>query len=714
MKEWMKKIPVKIPPEYNRIFEKTPVAPGIQKARKRIYRQATLTIMTILLTVMILFAMTSAWYTNVVQTSGLTFETEAWGFEGNITVDSRAIQAAPGDEDVINLTVENDSDSVSAISVNILKNGMSDEMQKRLFFYVDTTMERGEETMNRVYLNRFETYTYHVFNNSALSLTKEYHNAPLIKWEWVYDVLGYYVIAEPYEVTKEDGTVIKEMRIHEYLRPIEYDFDETTTKINTEGEQITIELDKIGGEYTLQEFLAEISLTDGYMGVIDADDHAFDNFYRVDVDQDQNGYGVYAYICNYSEILAEGRYDSMIGELAYRNAKGEELNDEQKAYLRYGVTLTLSAQKDDENILPVNTLSGLQAAITETTADVLQLTSDMTVLAGETITIPEGRRLMIDLNGNELINTDGTAITAQPGSSLTMVNGTLSQADLSGTTNTSSTYGIKSTGAEVLLSNVSMKDFRYAVYVSDNQDSNVLDSRIYIKEANIEAKDYGVYILGNGLLSAHKSQVIIEDSTLTSHEMVIVGNGDATGNGKWGTDIQILNSTIIAHPKENATYNSTGIYQPQKNSTLVVRNSHVEGGNAIALKGGSTRIDNSTIVGCGFYTQPSFSGSGYSDTGDAVYIETNYGYEIDLLICGNSDLSHVGTEGSRSLRVFEENAPHVKVEIESGIFDEEQPAAYVAKNSAQSVTENNRYVVVMPESVSETTGEQSDENTEAE
>jgi hypothetical protein len=220
--------------------------------------------------------------------------------------------------------------------------------------------------------------------------------------------------------------------------------------------------------------------------------------------------------------------------------------------------------------------------------------------------------------------------------------------------------------------------------------------------------------LGNGLLSAHKSQVIIEDSTLTSHEMVIVGNGDTTGNGKWGTDIQILNSTIIAHPKENATYNSTGIYQPQKNSTLVVRNSHVEGGNAIALKGGSARIDNSTIVGTGFYTQPSFSGSGYSDTGDAVYIETNYGYEIDLLICGNSDLSHVGTEGSRSLRVFEENAPHVKVEIESGTFDEEQPAAYVAKSSAQSVTENNRYVVVMPESVSETTGEESDETTQAE
>ena len=710
----MKKIPVKIPPEYNRIFENTPVASDIQKARKRIYRQATLTVMTILLTVMILFAMTSAWYTNVVQTSGLTFETEAWGFEGSITVESQAISAAPGDEGVIDLIVENDCDSVSAISVNISKNSMSEAMQKRLFFYVDTTMKRGDETMDRVYLNRFENYTYHVFNNSFLTLTKDYNNAPLIKWEWVYDVLGYYVIAEPIEVIREDGTVVRMMNIKEYLRPIVYDLDETTTKINSEGEKITIELDKIEGEYTLEDFLNKISLTDGYLGVIDKEDHAFDNFYRVEVDKEQNGYGVYAYLCNYSEILAEGRYDSKIGELAYKNAKGEPLEDEQKAMLQYGATLTLSAQKDDTNILLVNTMSGLQQAITDSTANVIQLNSNMTLQAGETILIPENRRLMIDLNGNELTNMDGAAITANPGSSLTLANGTLVQADQSGVSNPSSTSAVKATGAEVLFSNVTMNGFKYGVYVSDNLDNNVLDSRIYLKKSNIESKDYGIYILGNGLLSAHMSQVIIEDSTVASHEMVIVGNGDTTGNGKWGTDIQILNSRIIAYPRENTDYNSTGIYQPQKNSTLVVRNSYVEGGNAIALKGGSARIDNSTIVGTGFYTQPSFSGSGYSDTGDAVYIETNYGYEIDLLICGDSDLSHTGTAGSRSLRVFEENAPHVKVEIQSGTFDEKQPVAYLAGGSAQSVTQNNRYTVVAPTVVTETTGDESNETTEAE
>ena len=188
-------------PTQNRISAKNSDASNLKKAQKRIFRQAALTILTVMLTVVILFAMTSAWYTNVVQTSGLTFKAEAWGFKGEITVEEKTILAAPGDDGIVNLTVQNDSDSVSAISVNVNKNGMAKEMQRRLFFYVDTRMSRNEETMERVYLNKYEGYTYNVFNNSQLTLTEEFSNAPVIKWEWVYDVLGYYVIGNPYEVT---------------------------------------------------------------------------------------------------------------------------------------------------------------------------------------------------------------------------------------------------------------------------------------------------------------------------------------------------------------------------------------------------------------------------------------------------------------------------------------------------------------------------------
>ena len=89
----------------NRISAKTSEMSNVQRMQKNIARQAALTVLTVVLTVVILFAMVSAWYTNIAQTSGLTFEAEAWGFKGDITIDNEAIMAAPGDEGIIDLTV---------------------------------------------------------------------------------------------------------------------------------------------------------------------------------------------------------------------------------------------------------------------------------------------------------------------------------------------------------------------------------------------------------------------------------------------------------------------------------------------------------------------------------------------------------------------------------------------------------------------------------
>ena len=93
----------------------------LRKVRKNITRQALLALLTIVLTLVIVFAMTSAWCTNIAQTSGLVFEAEAWGFDGKITVAEGLTKAAPGDDGVVHLTVANNSDAISAISVNINK-----------------------------------------------------------------------------------------------------------------------------------------------------------------------------------------------------------------------------------------------------------------------------------------------------------------------------------------------------------------------------------------------------------------------------------------------------------------------------------------------------------------------------------------------------------------------------------------------------------------
>ena len=92
---------------------------ALKNARKNVIRQAGLAVFTIGVTVILLFAMTTAWYTNVVQTSGLTFEAEAWGFEGKVVVTNEVIKAAPGDSGVVEMSITNNSDQISELTVNV-------------------------------------------------------------------------------------------------------------------------------------------------------------------------------------------------------------------------------------------------------------------------------------------------------------------------------------------------------------------------------------------------------------------------------------------------------------------------------------------------------------------------------------------------------------------------------------------------------------------
>ena len=82
-------------------------SPVLKRVRKSVYKQALLAGLLIVLTVVVLFAMTAAWYTNIVQSSGLVFEASVWGFDGTVTLGEAGISAAPGDEGVVELIAMN-------------------------------------------------------------------------------------------------------------------------------------------------------------------------------------------------------------------------------------------------------------------------------------------------------------------------------------------------------------------------------------------------------------------------------------------------------------------------------------------------------------------------------------------------------------------------------------------------------------------------------
>ena len=617
--------------------------PQLNNAKKRMFRQGALAIVTILLIFVLIFAMTAAWYTNVVQTNGLLFEAAVWGFEGEISLfdENVIIDAAPGDEGVIELAATSSSSETTQLSVSVSKADMIEEMQKRIFFYVDAPTARSGEVMERYYLNHLDSYTYSIYGGGTLNLTEEIHNDALLKWQWVYDVLGYYVRG----VWDNEN---REMVITEYVRPIEYDYDEATTTFekdengNLNGSLLTVD-----GTTTPGAFLMDFSLSDGYEGQINpAEGRYYGGYYPVDIDNE--GYGIWAYLCDYNEIKMNTIYDTMLGN-------GEIIPEEP-----YKAILMISSQMEPVEAFEVYTASGFTSALmammpegigtaTIRLADDIALSSPLYIGAEQSVTV--------DLDGHNLEVLTGTyadkagGIQVEEGGSLIVLDGALSGQGAG--------HVVTTNGGHVVFSGVTIHDAETACYVRDDQGESAADSWIRIVNCDISTTEECIYLSGNGKMTEQKTHLVVDHSQLNSSAYIgIMGNGSAA---QVGTDIQIIDSEIFGL--------WAGIYQPQTDSILTITaGSDISGYTGLAVKGGTVLISDSTIRGLG--TDPATpnlgQGSGFADTADGIYIEANYGDEIVMKISGSTIVSSAHGYG---LQVFEKNAPNVSVTIESGQFE---------------------------------------------
>ena len=124
---------------------------ALLKTKANIQKQAILALLAITTTVVLCFALTVAWYSNILHTSDLTFKAKTWDFvfEGNLNMQDGNILASPGDNGIITLSLANISDEtnilgtstdVSAIgvNVNISKSDMG-LLSPRIYFYIDNT-----------------------------------------------------------------------------------------------------------------------------------------------------------------------------------------------------------------------------------------------------------------------------------------------------------------------------------------------------------------------------------------------------------------------------------------------------------------------------------------------------------------------------------------------------------------------------------------------
>ena len=602
--------------------EKTPrqLNKLLTSARKKIITQAAIAMSTIALLLVLVFAMSAAWYTNVVKSGDLIFQTAAWGFQGTVDIGDGAIEAGPGKSGVISLEVDNTGSDMIFAGVHIAKT-MDEDLGKRIYLYVDAASTKNGETMQRVYLNSKDSYTYLVPSQNKLILRDQYYNDARIMWTWVYDVLGYYFLG-----TVNDTVTAEE----EYLRPVEYDLDSATFDRNGK-------LQTVDGTTTLNQFVAKLSATDGYAGVIDPAS-AVNGYYPVNVDE--TGKGIWLYLCNWAEIQQEMETDIALGSA-----------EEKKQGV---VRLNISAQGGEYEITQVSTVTQLQAALNDPASGVIQLDTDLTLAELTSLRLSSGEDAVLNLNGHTISTSDATAaIEILNGSKLTIFDGTLQGC------NVSNSVGIQVVNGELTMNQVAVNGMVDAIRVEDDLGSGQ-DSMIRLSECDITAIDCAIYARGNGGRSGQLTQITIEKSTLHGDLGAIWGSGNST---TWGTSIQILDSTV--------TGGAAAIYHPQRDSNLTITNSTLSGDMGLAIKGGDAHIIDTSITATGegdpTNMAPGVSLSGFIDIGSAIYLEANYDCSMSVTVEGEKTV--VNSEKDLAIRVNPLDAPNATVVVKGGTFN---------------------------------------------
>ena len=581
----------------------------VSEMKARIYKQAGLALTAILVTVALLFAMSTAWYSNVLEAGSLTFQAEKWELNADHVSSNGNVVAQPGARGILPVSYKNTSDSIVNAYVNVSKEQMEVPLQKRIYFYTETpyTVGSGEnaETVARRYLTNGTAAPYTVLSMGQLTMSDDFCTVDTpIYWEWVYDLLGYYVRLEP----TGDGSVIEK----EYLRPIVYDYDKATFDEN--GNLATVD-----GKH-MDHFLQDITAEDGYLNKFVESNFTTDSktgtkYYTVDNDnQTALGYYTAIRLLTKQEIAEANLWDT--------EHAGASFND---------LKITITGEAANVDTINVGTTKQLTDALQSENGGYIRLSGNLELT--ENITVSAKKPVILDLNGATLTGsaTGGDLFTVGKGRELTVINGTIKNS-----AGNKTLFGVNN--GRLTVSNVTATaegESQWGIYIQDNNGTTAQDgdSIVYITHSTISTGQPTVMVIGNNTTTAQKTRCVIENSTLTSDYVTVCGNGQTVSGG---TAIEIKDSII--------TGKYAAVFHPQDNSTLHAENSTFTGNTGIAVKGGSMTLHNCAVTGDGTKGDPTFQSSGFSDTGAGIYLEA--GYDRDsILITVTGEKTMVKTTG---------------------------------------------------------------------
>lgn len=615
---------------------------AIKALKSSIVLRAVMIVCILILTAVLLFSMTAAWFSNVTQSGGLTFTTETWNFDGTFLIENNSFKAAPGDEGIINMSLKNQGELTVAASLTASKDTMDEIMRKRIYFYVDAQTVRNDELVDRVWISSSSNYTYTVFSGDELVSGEDYNNIPPLRWMWVYDVLGYYVKG----TLSDDG----KMTVQDYIRPVQYDFDEIYTTFDQNGRLLTVD-----GKKSVNDFLAELTSFDGYNGAV-TNVSEFGSHGYCPIDVNDSGYGVWLYLCTKDEIIENFNIDTSL-------ASAENINCNAK--------INLTGVNSTSEPIEISNSDTLKTILNSTVPVVAKLTTD--VKLNGTIPLTSDTYAVIDLDGHSITSSAENIFFAEPGATITLTNG-----EIKGD-GQNSVSAIKTEGAKVTLKNVGIEGVEEGVAIFDHNSKSGADSYVYITDSNIRCSEDALWIYGNAK-SDNKTTVIVENSTLEGS-----GYSGIICNGSYpGIDITVKNTTV--------TGGYTAIYFPTDKSTLDIINSNLYGFTGLVVKGGVVNVTDCIIVGTGqTHTPPQYMGSGWSDTGDGIYVEASYAWDSVVNISG--DKTNVSSSVGLAVRKYKADATNVTINISGGKFGSDV-SAFLA--SGAQISESDGVYTVTP------------------
>ena len=333
----------------------------------------------------------------------------------------------------------------------------------------------------------------------------------------------------------------------------------------------------------------------------------------------------------------------------------------------YSIVLMAAALLIGTNVKAgVSDFAGLQSAISAAVAGTpTSIVLDDDISATSSISVTDGKKIEIDLNGHNItstaaganmLNIDNGSLSLENSKS---VGGTISGegsyaiASLRGSNEDVANFSVLTVGEGVTLTadgeyGINMFQYRYwDPTVVDKKTKEVVGGWIQTKYGygmvlNVAGTVYspnghGVWVLGNikETNGTNHSQInVLPTGSIIGCDVVTPLVGKTKAQGGNGTEQQ-----VAAQVGEGAPYgtSSCGLYGGGFCNYHI--QGTVSGGNGIYMKGGNLNIDGGNIAATADeYWKPLFYGNGFIASGSAIVLDNNAGYcsVMTMAVTGNA------------------------------------------------------------------------------